>query len=50
MRVFVAHLKTGGCPKGSRDVRAKGGVRRCKINGRSMSGGKHGMYGTKKRK
>lgn len=49
MRVYVAHLKTGGCPKGSRDVRAKGGLHRCRISGRRLGDG-HGMYGSKKKK
>jgi hypothetical protein len=32
-RRFIARLKSGKCPKGSRDFRRKG-VKRCKINGR----------------
>lgn len=39
MKVYVAHLKSGGCPKGSSDVK-KGKVHRCKIRGRSQMSGK----------
>lgn len=42
MRIYIAHLKSGKCPKGSKEVKRKG-FHRCK-----MSGG-HGMYGKKKR-
>lgn len=47
MRVYTAHLKSGGCPKGSREVRAKGGFKRCRISGRShnMGRGRHGRKG-----
>lgn len=31
MKVYIAHLKTGKCPKGSKEVRAKGGFRRCRL-------------------
>lgn len=37
MKVYVAHLKTGRCPKGSKEVRAKGGFKRCRIRGRKRS-------------
>lgn len=45
MRLFVAHLKSGGCPKGSKEV-SKKGIKRCKLRGSRMG---HGMYGSKKR-
>jgi hypothetical protein len=38
MRVFVAHLKSGKCPKGSKEVSRKG-FHRCRIRV-SMSGRK----------
>lgn len=42
MRVYVAHLKSGKCPKSSREVSRKG-FKRCRIK---MSAG---MYGRKKK-
>ncbi len=42
MRMYIAHLKSGKCPKGSKDVTKKG-IHRCKLSGR------HGMYGKKRR-
>lgn len=48
MKVFAPHLKAGGCPKGSREVR-KGKFHRCKINGRRAGMSGHGMYGKKRR-
>ena len=41
MKVYVAHLKSGNCPKGSKEVSRKG-FRRCKLRVVSM--------GSKKRK
>lgn len=45
MRMFVAHLKSGACPKGSKEIRRKG-MKRCKLRGSRMG---CGMYGRKKR-
>lgn len=50
-RMYVAHLKSGGCPKGSKEVR-RHGKNRCKLRGSHMGRGmygSHGMYGSKKR-
>jgi hypothetical protein len=43
MRVYVAHLKSGKCPRSSKEVTRKG-FKRCRIK---MSG--HGMYGRKRK-
>lgn len=42
MRHYKAHLKSGKCPKGTREIRRKG-KNRCKINGASLGGTRKGQ-------